>query len=198
MSTKPGAIHNQLPWFSKIAQFAEAARNGWKVSLIVELDGERLYVLSINLRPEGFNRLTTLMTYLQWARRLTEFLGVSLNVDLTSGLTNEDYVELKDSVDAIDGFYKPLESIKFPIRSATRMGEDEASQFQNQRYRFKEFDATEQKGINVFGQAVSLPPVHIMIRNGLLELVNYENTVASFHIYPLEDFDAYCQFAKKP
>lgn len=189
---------NQLPWFSKIAQFAEAALNGWKVSLIVELDGERLYVMSINLRPEGFKRLTTLTTYLQWARRLTEFLGISLHFDLTSGLTDEDYVELKDSVDAIEGFYKPLESIKFPIRSATRMGEDEASQFQNQRYRFKEFDAMEQKGINVFGQAVSLPPVHIMIRNGLLELVRYENTIASFHIYPLEDFDAFCRFAHKP
>ncbi|MEE5105349.1 hypothetical protein V2J92_12425 [Pseudomonas alliivorans] len=189
---------DQLPWFSKIAQFAEAALNGWKVSLIVELDGERLYVMSINLRPDGFKRLATLMTYLQWARRLTEFLGTSLNVDLTSGLADEDYVELKDSVDAIDGYYKPLESIKFPIRSAAKMDEDEVSRFRNQRYRFKEFDATERKSINVFGQAVSLPPVHIMVRNGLLELVSYENSVASFHIYPLEDFDAYCRFATKP
>lgn len=188
----------QLPWFSKIAQFVEAALNGWKVSLIVEFDGERLYVMSINLRPEGFKRLTTLMTYLQWARSLTEFLGISLNADLTSGFTDEDYVGLKDSVDAIGGYYKSLDSIKFPIRSATRMDEDEVSRFQSQRYRFKEFDATERKSINVFGQAVSLPPVHIMVRNGLLELVSYENTIASFYIYPLEDFEVYCQFAKKP
>lgn len=188
---------NQLPWFSKIALFAEAGHKGWKVSLTVEADGERLYVMSINLRPEGFKRLTTLMTYLQWARRLAEFLTVSLDVDLSSGLTDEDYVELKNSVDAIDGYYKPLESIKFPIRITTRINEDEVSRFRNQRYRFREFEAAERKSIYVFGQAVSLPPVHIMVRNGLLELVSYENAVAVFHIYPLEDFDAYCRFAKK-
>lgn len=188
----------QLPWFSKIALFAEAALNSWKISLTVEADGERLYVMSINLRPDGFKRLTTLITYLQWARRLTEFLDVVVDVDLTRDLTDEGYVELQNCVDAIDGYSKPLESIKFPIRSASTMDEDEISLFRNQRYRFKEFNAMERKSINVFGQAVSLPPVHITVRNGLLELVSYENKLASFHIYPLDDFNAYCQFAKRP
>lgn len=174
---------NQLRWFNKIAPFIEAVTDKWVIDLTVELEGEPISGMTLDLYPEEFMPLAHMIAYIRMARTLSDFLKVPIHYRVDFSFTPECYIDLKASVDNIGGYDFDMDTITFPIIGTVVIDASDADKFVGHRFAFENIETFELKQVEVFGQPVKLPRIKKIVKNGYLELIGQENGHGSIRIY---------------
>ena len=173
----------QLPWFRKIASFVDAIANEWLIDLTVELDGEPVLGLKLDLDPSEFQPLAYVISYIRLAKELSEFLDVPIVYDVNCTVTGSSYEDLEAGVKNISGYYMELDSLTFPLPGSCVITGTDLEQLVGKTIVADDFEAFEQKQITVFGQLIELPQIRRVLNGGLMEVLSLEGGIASFRLH---------------
>ncbi|WP_210558358.1 MULTISPECIES: hypothetical protein [unclassified Pseudomonas] len=187
---------SRLPWFNKIAPFVEAVVSKWEIDLSVEIDGELVSGMTLNLIPDHLQPLSYAISYVQMARTLSSFLEAPICFDGRFRLTVQSFEELATSIEIIEGHYFDLDKLCFPIMGKCVVQAPDVSKLIGHQYEFDHYEAIERKQIEVFGQRLQLPLIRRVLKNGAMELVSCDEGQGVVRIHSRPGISMFSRYEK--
>jgi len=94
-----------LPFFDSLDRLSKMLLNGWRLEFSMELDGYKLFDGQIDLSPHlpYLQHIRYVLDYINLARKLQAFLGRALTFNHDLKISNEDFEDLAEIVETIDG-----------------------------------------------------------------------------------------------
>lgn len=186
----------RLPWFNKIASFVDAVANAWLIDLTVEMDGEPMAGMKLDLDPGEFQPLTYVISYIRLAKKLSEFLSVPIGYEVNCTISDTSYADLEAGVENICGYYMDLDTITFPLPGTCVITAPHVDRLVGQTIAADDFEAFEQKRILVFGQTVELPKIRRLLNGGRIEVLSIKGGIASVQVHRAPGMTVFSHYEK--
>ena len=94
-----------LPFFDRLDRLTERLLGGWLLDLSMEIDGNKLFDGSVDFSTSQpyLQRIRYVLDYIRLTRKLAKFLGVGLEFNDEIRISNENFEDIHEIVETIEG-----------------------------------------------------------------------------------------------